>query len=177
MKVFIVAATVVGVAALAGCGGSSASPAPGSAVTSVGASSAPATPKPTPSPTTWSVADAGKQYLAMVGPGNKFIDKLNALPSTATYQQWAPLCKQVASAEDGLARGLVNGKWPASVQATAQKMAEDVIAERTAYQQCAAATSDAAVVGALTNATASAALKQGNSDGELMRVKLGLPGT
>ena len=179
----VVASVALGT--LVGCGGgSSATTAPGSAVTSASApgptapvASVASSPSPAPSSTLWSVAEAGRQYLSMVAPGNKLIDKLNVLPSSATYKQWTPLCKQVAAAEDGLARGLVNGKWPTSVQGTAQKMAEDIIAERTAYQQCANATSDAAVVDALTNSTAAAALKQGNSDGELMRVKLGLPGT
>lgn len=167
------AAVATALALLAGCSGGD-----GKATPSASPTLSP-TPTASPTPTVLTIGQARARYLALVKPANaaqdslsKAITAVNARPSRWRLARDA--AAKVAVAERAFQAALLNTKWPASVTATAQSLAEEVAGVTVIYRQLGRAK---------TKAEWDAAVQRWNaydSEGvstyvELMRTRLGLP--
>lgn len=176
--VFGVAAAAVALAiGLAACGSSAnhntaqpvaaTSAKPATAITSVAPK-----PKPSPTPTVWTSAEAGRQYLAMVAPGNAQIDVYRKMDTNnSTAAQVSAQLTVMAKADDTFARALSNGKWPAAVRPKIDALI-DGLAEERAQLMSGAAQTTAYQMFAVANAPSTASAKA-----ESVRIALNLPGT
>lgn len=147
----------------------------GSASSSPTASLTPPSPTPT-SPATWTLAQAGKHYLAYAAQINVAVDAFDrALPGT---NAWPPLpklksaCAAFSTALHTFASQLGAGMWPPRVMPQVNALIAGLGRQRGDYQQCADASDDA---------TAQTYCQRGIDDdhgeSEALRAVLGLPGT
>jgi hypothetical protein len=149
---------------LAACGGSSdtATPAPSDSATT------------TPAVSTWSIDEAGKQYLKMVKPSNDAAAKVTELTEddSTPFAQVAKACGPVVKADDKFMRDLNTGNWPVEVRQQVKDLVTELAAARAGMQSCASATSLDDVIAGLDQAR-----NASKGAAQVLRVTLGLPGT
>jgi hypothetical protein len=164
-----IGAAAVAVLAVAGC---SSSPGASNDAAQPSSSRSPSASS-TPTVSTWTLAEAGQQYLAMVKPNGAVASEINKLGSSDPISVWQKKMDEYASSMDVLARALLAGQWPASVQAQAQQVALDALAERAAIQMASSAGSVAALSSDLQGQVS--VFTKAKTDSETMRIALGLP--
>jgi hypothetical protein len=129
------------------------------------------TPKPSPTPTVWTIAQAGKQYLAIVKGPNAVFARFNGMSSeTSTLEQVRAQVKAMANADSDLARALSKGLWPASVRPKIDAQIEALTKDRLDLLYAASAQTAYDVI-TMTNATG----REEGAKAEATRIALGLP--
>lgn len=168
-----ITAAALMVLALAGC--SAAQPvsvAQTIAATSSSTAAAPSsTPAATTTPSLWSKSEAGRRYLAMIGPANRALDALRAAATSGKLARITAACKAQAAAEDAFMRQLDAGDWPANVRPAVDALVTELGEGRAPLLACARASSyvDADAALGEYGATNTGAAQR-------IRVRLGLPG-
>jgi hypothetical protein len=126
---FKVAAAVLAFCILTGCSSGGSKP--------VAATSTPvtvtATPTLEPTPTTWTVAEASKRYLALAGPSNVFLAQWRGRSGGASVATSAGIARKIAQADLGFARGLMAGQWPAAAKRPIATMAALIVKDQTIW--------------------------------------------
>jgi hypothetical protein len=124
-----------------------------------------------PRPKVWTVKQAGRKYLAMVGPLNRWSIK-RADPvwknPAATVSDLRRICRQTVPRYDRFMRRLSHGKWPKIVQLPIRNLIANIAKARAAEQQCVHATAMAEI---------NSIQWPPNDAAQVVRVTLHLPGT
>ncbi len=149
-------ALLIAAASLAGCSSAQEATRPLAAAATSTSSSAP------------TKAQAAKIYLSAVGPANKATSKLNDALEAGNLKRIHATAKTCATANRQFLAVLTGTQWPAGTQKHADKLAEDAAVDQSVYTALTTAKTMSEVD------DARAALSSGNSQAQLMRVKLGL---
>jgi hypothetical protein len=132
----------------------------------------PATTSPA-APTMWTIPAAAQKYTAMVAAANVNVNKLKALPDSATVGQYTALCTKIAADVDVLARSVSAGRWPAAAQAPIAAYIPVVLTLREDFIVAARDKTMVALASDLQTAGADNTKEQSAS--EAVRIALGLP--
>jgi hypothetical protein len=129
------------VLALSACGGGDDSESPAAAGPSNAAPSASPGGAQQPASGEWTMAEAGQQYLAMVGPGNKLTDRLKKLLGDESDDLSAikDACSNITEEWFTLLGKLQQGHWPSQVQDEVDDFIKQIARERSHYSDCAEA--------------------------------------
>ena len=149
--------------ALVGCSTSKASPAAAPSQTPPATSSPAAVVSPAASATPLSFYAA--QYLRLIKPANDALNALQALPSTSTDADYGAAAAKIAPVYQAVDAALLRAQWPANVMVDIKALV----------------TADGAVIGDLSNLTASTVDTMVRDSGtasaqsNIVRADLGLP--
>ena len=127
-------------------------------------------------PVVWTTAEAARRYLVMVAPLNaqqRIMKSLIRGKDAGSVDVTAVQASagKLVQLEDGFARALIGGRWPAAVKSTVGQLVDQVIRRRDSDQQSATARTGEDII-ALWNGP-----YPGIPAAEKVRLLLGLPGT
>lgn len=116
-------------------------------------------------PPSWSKREAGRQYLAMVKPGNDRIDRYNKL-TNPTFGQEHRYCSDMARIDNQFAQTLQTGHWPKFARPAVNELIDSIASDVDSYTSC----EDARTVDAQN-----AVVFGTNKAAQKVRIVLGLP--
>lgn len=128
-------------------------------------------PAPSASQTFWSKSEAAQEYLAAVEPVNAGLNRMNAAELADDLEGVKAACKRQIQLEDSFMRKLSEGNWSPELVPYVEKVIATVASGRSYWKICTGVTSVEEYVGLEFHADPHPGSAQ------VLRVKLGLPGT
>lgn len=171
MKTIVITTLAVALL-LAGCSSKTAPPASSASVVAAPVSTS-AAPASSSTPSVWTTAEAGQQYLTLIKATNADGAAISALPNTATLDQFTTLAKKIAADIASADQALMAGRWPTSVQPQITALESAALQERAVFEQASASASAADFVSTITGQQSVFTAESGAA--EAVRLALGLP--